>query len=139
MSHTARGTLNSFLPIFYVSKFFGSNLYPLPKTISSTNVNVSLRAIDFLFCLIQFGLHLFVIFPLYDKWQSYDSIFNNEFATEIGSSGLAIIIFIGQGIHYATILTHLFITIMGMKSSTIIRKILLTLDNFDKQVSSNRG
>lgn len=135
MANTTPGIIKSFLPIFYISKLFGCNLYALPAALNSKNVNASLRATDILICLIQFVLHIFVIYPLLNKWDRYDEVFNEEFANKIRSSGLVVIVFIGRCLNYATILTNLLYTIMDMRNSVNIRRILLYLINFDKQVS----
>lgn len=126
--------VESFMPIFYTSKLFGCNLYSLPRPLNSTNVHVPLRAIDTVLCLFQVVIHLFVIFPLSKKWNSYDSVFNNEFATKIGSSGLVIIVFIGQFVTYVTIFTNLLIVCMDMRNSATIRGIFLSLIHFDEKV-----
>lgn len=134
MSQATSGIIKSFMPIFYISKLFGCNLYSLPRALNSTNVNIPLTAIDILICLIQVFIQLFVIFPLIKKWESYDSVFNNEFATEIGSSGLVVIIFIGQFLSYLTIFTNLLFMYMDMSNSATIRGILLSLIHFDEKV-----
>lgn len=127
--------IKSFLPIFYISKFFGCSLYSLPRPLDATNVNASLTAVDILFCMVHFGIYIFIIFPLSERWERYDAVFTNEFANKIGSSGLVVIVFIGQSLNYIASLTNLFIIIMDMRNSAHIRRIILSLINFDKQVS----
>lgn len=135
MSTATPDIIKSFLPIFYISKLFGCSLYSLPRPLNATNTNTPLTAIDVLLCVIQFALYFFMIIPLSKKWDSYDSIFNNEYATQIGSSGLVIIVFIGKSLHYIVTVTNLFVIIMDMRNSAGIRRVMLSLIEFDKQVS----
>lgn len=135
MSTAIADIIRSFLPIFFVSKIFGCNLYSLPRPLNATNVNTPLTAVDILVCACQFALYLFVIIPLSKKWDSYDAVFNNEFATEIGSSGLVVIVFLGHSLTYVICVTNLFIIIMDMRNSANIRRLLVSLSDFDKQVN----
>lgn len=135
MSHTNPDIIKSFLPIFYISKIFGCNLYPLPSPLNAANMKASLTAIDILFCVFQFALYIFVIFPLTEKWSSYNSIFNEEFASNSGSSGLLVIVIIGRSLSDIIAFTNLLIIIMDMRNSAIFRKILLSFIKFDEKVS----
>lgn len=135
MPHT-KAIINSFLPIFYVSKLFGCNLYPLPCPLDATNLNAPITAIDVLCCVLQFSFYMFIVFPLTPKWNSYDSMFNNEFASKTGSPGLVVIIFIGQSIGNGIIFTNCLIMIMDMRNSATIRKILYSFIKFDEKVSN---
>lgn len=135
MSTAIADIIRSFLPIFYVSKIFGCNLYSLPRPLNASNIKAPLTAVDVLVCVIQFALYLLVFIPFSKKWDSYDSVFNNEFAVETGSSGLVVIVYIGQRLTYVFSYTNLFIIVMDMKNSAYIRGLFLSLINFDKQVS----
>lgn len=134
MSHTKPNVIKSFLPIFYVSKIFGCNLYTLPSPLNATNINASPTAIDVLFGVIQFALYVFIVFPFIKKWNSFDSVFNNAYATESGSSGLVVVVFIGQSLTYAVTVTNVIITFMDMRNSAIVRRILFSFTKFDEQV-----
>lgn len=62
----SRGTPNiikSFLPIYYLSKYYGCNLYPLPRKLNSSNLKINLRAIDVLTYLVHVGLAVGVLIP----------------------------------------------------------------------------
>lgn len=135
MSTATPDIIQTFLPIFYVSKVFGCSLYSLPWSLNEQNISTSLTAIDVLLCAIQFGFYFFIIVPLSKKWDNYDSMFNNKYATEIGSSGLVMIVFIGQILGYLQNFTNLLIIFMDMRNSRNIRRIFLSLIKFDKQVS----
>lgn len=134
MSHTTPEIIKSFLPLFYVSKCFGCNLFSLPSPLTATNINTSLTAIDILLCLIQFAFYVFIVHPLSLKWNNYDAVFNNDFAAKSGSSGLVVIVFIGNILTYVLSFTNLFITIMDMRNSANTRRILLLFIEFDEQV-----
>lgn len=135
MSHTRPNIIKSFLPIFYVSKFFGCNLYSLPSPLTATNIIKSPSAIDVLLCVIQFVLYVFIVFPFTKKWNSYDSVLNNDFASKTGSSGLVVIVFIGQSLTYALPFANLCIIFLDIRNSTIMRRILFAFVKFDEQVS----
>lgn len=134
MSHTNSELIKSFLPIFYISKFFGCNLYTLPNPATATNKN-STTISDVLICVVHVVMNLFVVIPLVKKWEVYNSVFNNDYATKSGFSGLVVIVFIGQIIAYAIIVVNCFITILDFINAKITRKILLTLIKFDEKVS----
>lgn len=126
--------IRSFLPIFYLSKVFGCNLYSLPRTLDGSNLNACPTAFDVLLCLIHFALYIFVCIPLSQKWDSYDKVFSNEFASNMGSSGLVIIVFLGNILGYATCIKNLFIIVMDMINSANMRRIMLSFNEFDTQV-----
>lgn len=134
MLHGRSDIVKSFLPIFYVSKYFGCNLYPLPKVISASNVKINLRAIDVFVCLIQVGLSFGITIPLIKKWDGPDSKMRQELESQISLSSVVMLSIIGSVVNYAYTTIFLFIVIIDMFNAPVIRSFLLLFTNIDEQV-----
>lgn len=135
MSDTRPELIKSFLPIFYISKIFGSNLYALPNPLTAITINDSPTAINVLICVAHVAVNLVIVIPNILKWESYNSVFNNDYASKSGYSGLVVIVFIGRMISYAITVVNCFLTILDLRNATITRKILFSLIKFDEDVS----
>ncbi len=128
--------IKSFLPIFYISKYFGCNLYPLPKALNASNVKINLRVIDFLLCLYQLVITFTIIIPLIRKWDAKDSPVRNELESKISMSSVIILSITGTAATYAYTLIYLIIMIVDMVNATLIRGILFSFTNFDELVQT---
>lgn len=135
---TVRGTPNiikSFLPIFYTSKYFGCNLFPLPRLLTPSSVKLNVRAIDVLICLIHFGTAFGVTIPFVKSWDDEDkSGLRKELESKITMSSVVMMSIVGSSANYAHIFVYLFIIIIDMINATVIRKIVLLFTILDKQV-----
>lgn len=134
MLHGRSNTIQSFLPIFYLSKYFGCNLYPLPKVLNASNVKLNLRAIDVLLCLIQFGLKFGITIPLIKKWNEHDSAVRKELESLISLSSVVTLTMSGLFANYAYVIISLFIGIIDIFNAPVIRSFLLLFTNIDEQV-----
>lgn len=130
--------IKSYLPIFYTSKYFGYNLFPLPKLLSLSNVKINLRVVDILICLTHFGLSIGVTIPFIMKWDSNDSPMRKELESKITLSSVVMMSIIGSTANYAYVLIYLFIMIIDMRNAPSIRKVFVLFNNFDKQVCPNK-
>lgn len=103
--------IKSYLPLFYISKYFGCNLFPLPKLLSPSNVKIDIRAVDILICLIHFGLSIGVTLPFIMKW---DSALRKQLESKIALSSVVMMSIIGSSANYAHLLIYLFIMFSDM-------------------------
>lgn len=131
---TSSKIVKSFLPLFYISKYFGCNLYPLPKVFSASNVKINLRAIDILLCLIQFALTFSVTIPLINKWNEKDSPLRKELESKVSVSSVIILTIVATAATYAYTFIYLTIMLADMINASIIRNILVLFTNVDEQV-----
>lgn len=134
MLHGRSNTIKSFLPIFYLSKYFGCNLYPLPKVLSASNVKLNLRAIDVLICLIQFGLTFGITIPLITKWSHHDSAIRKDLESLISLSSVVTLTMAGSFANYAFAIISSFIVIIDIFNAPVIRSFLLFFTKIDEQV-----
>lgn len=126
--------VKSFRPIFYISKYFGCNLYPLPNDLNASNVKMNLRVIDVLLCLFQLILSFGVTIPLLQKWETDDSPMRKELESKITSSGVIILNMTGSVANYGYSFLCLVIMFIDMINASVVRSILLSFINFDKLV-----
>lgn len=126
--------IKSFIPIFYVSKYFGCNLYPLPKILNASNVKANLRAIDILICLIQICLAFGISIPLIKKWEDNESPLRKELESIISLYSVTILTISGSAANFGYVAIYLFVMFADMINAPVVRGILLSFADFDNQV-----
>lgn len=126
--------VKSFQSIFYVSKYFGCNLYPIPKVLSAANVKMNLRATDVLIYLVHIGLALGVSIPLIRKWEDQSSPLRKELESQISLSSVVMLSITGAAVNYAHVIIFLFIIMFDMINAPVIRGFLLLFNDIDEKV-----
>lgn len=137
-TRTSSNIIKSFLPLFYISKCFGCNLFPLPRVLNPTNVKINLRAIDVIICSVHIGLSFFVTIPLIKTWEQSDSTLRKELEAMITYSSVVTLRLIGTAVNYGYVFTCLFIIINDMINASAIRNILLSFMNIDELVMAKQ-
>lgn len=134
MFHGTSNIIKSFHPIFYISKYFGSNLYQLPKVLTPSNLKINPRPIDVFICFIQFSLTFGVTIPMIRRWDDEDSPIRKELESKISLSSVVILSITGSVANYAYSFIFLFIIISDMLNAPVIRSFILLFANIDEKV-----
>lgn len=134
MFHGTSNIIKSFQPIFYISKYFGSNLYQLPKVLTPSNLKINPRPIDVFICFIQFSLTFGVTIPMIRRWDDEDSPIRKELESKISLSSVVILSITGSVANYAYSFIFLFIIISDMLNAPVIRSFILLFANIDEKV-----
>lgn len=121
-----------FYPLYLHSRFFGCNLFYLPK--SSKTVTIAIRVTDILILIIYVGLYVWMFVSVIYSQSESDQILRDVLFHLTAKTGSLVMAFVGRILFHIFAATNIFINIMDVINRNRIWKILCELRDFDDRV-----
>lgn len=125
----------TFYPLYLHSRFFGCNLFHLPKSSKTTNVSIKLD--DILILIVHVALYVCLFVFLNFAQSESDVILRNVLFHLTEKTGSLIMAFLGRILFYTFVLTNIFVNVMDLVNRNKIWKLLCELRDFDIKVGLN--
>lgn len=121
-----------FYPLHLHSRFFGGNLFHLPKSLTATNVSVKLT--DILILIVNVTVYVWMFVTLNYSDSKNDQTIRNVLFHLTEKTGSLIMAFLGRILFHLFAATNIFVNIMDFINRNKIWKILCEIRDFDAKV-----